>query len=115
MKQNLPLIFCLVAFFTLTGCNKSEKESAGAGTNFKFVSLSVADTLMKVNAVTIITANATGEGLTYTWTSEFGTFVGSGSSVQWTVCHADRFKITCEVKDNANHSESKDIYVRTEE
>ncbi len=109
-------LFCLMLLGSLMSCKKSENTpSPSASNDFKFVSLVAADTVLTVNGITTITANATGQGLSYKWTSEYGTFVGSGSMVQWTVCHSDKFKITCEISDNANHSESRDVYIRTQE
>ena len=106
----------MMVLVSIVSCKKSESTpSPSAGNDFKFVSLVAADTVMTVNAVTTITANATGQGLSYKWTAEYGTFIGSGNSVQWTVCHSDKFKITCEITDEANHTESKDVYIRTQE
>jgi len=42
----------------------------------------------------------------------YGTFVGSGNTVQWTVCHADNFIITCEVVDKNNHSDTKSVTIK---
>jgi hypothetical protein len=102
----------LISFFA---CKKSETAAPSASDEFKFVTLQAQDTLLKVNDVTTITATATGTGLTYKWTASYGTFIGSGSTIQWTVCHADRFKITCEITDNSNHSDSRDVYISTHE
>jgi hypothetical protein len=112
--RNVVIIICLVTFVVLASCSKSETTpDPAAGSNFKFSSLVAADTLLKVNAITTITANATGDGLTYTWTASYGTFVGSGATVQWTVCHKSTFNINCLVKDQYNHSETKTIVVRS--
>lgn len=118
MKKSVFLIIPIL-LIAIVSCKKSDTDpsSSGQGKEFKFISLVANDTVLKVNDFTSITATASGEGLSYTWTTDggFGTFVGSGSKVQWTVCHSDRFKITCVVKDQSNHSESKDVYIRTQE
>jgi hypothetical protein len=113
MKQFF-LFFGLALLVTFAACSKSSTPGpdTSSGT-FKFSSLSVKDTVIKVNDVTTLTATATGEGLTYTWTADFGTFIGSGNTVQWTVCHADKFNITCTVKDKNNNSDSKNVVVRS--
>jgi hypothetical protein len=95
-------------------CKKSStppEDNTGAG--FKFTSLVAADSVIKVNAITTVTAQATGDGLTYKWTASYGTFVGSGSTVQWTVCHQDKFTITCQVTDKYSHSDTKTVSVRS--
>ena len=106
----------LIILVSFTACKKSESTTASnTGADFKYISLVANDTIMHLTDVATITATATGDGLKYEWSSDFGSFVGSGSSVQWTVCHADRFRITCKVSDSNNHTESKDVYIRTME
>ncbi len=112
MKQFL-LLSLAVLMVALAACHKSSPTPDNSSGVFKFTSLVANDTVIKVNEITTLTATATGEGLTYTWTCDFGTFIGSGNSVQWTVCHADNFTINCMVKDKNNNSESKDITIRT--
>ena len=111
--KKIFLILPVILLFILAACDK-KSDNAGpdnSGKEFKFVSLVADDTTMTVNDIMKISANATGEGLTYNWSASYGTFIGSGATVQWTVCHQDRFRVTCEVKDAYNHSESKDIYI----
>jgi len=112
MKQAI-VISLLVAIAFFTACKKSSSTDTPADTPLVFSSLTAADTLVKVNQLTTITAAANGDGLTYKWTASYGTFVGSGATVQWTVCHASRFTITCEVKDKYNHAEKKTIAIRS--
>lgn len=107
-------IFCLATLVIFAACSKSASTpDPGNGANFKFSSLVAADTVIKVNDITTISASATGDGLTYLWTASYGTFVGSGSTVQWTVCHQAKFTISCLVTDQYNHSETKTIIVRS--
>lgn len=113
MKQFLlfSLVVLMVAF---AACHKSSTptpdNSSGA---FKFSSLVANDTVIRVDEITTLTATATGSELTYTWTCDFGTFIGSGNTVQWTVCHADNFTINCTVTDKNKNSASKTIIIRT--
>lgn len=113
MKQVIA-IFCLVSIVILAACSKSTTTpDPGPGANFKYNSLTAADTVIKVNGITTVVAEANGDGLTYKWTASYGTFIGSGSTVQWTVCHQDKFTITCVVSDQYNHTETKTIIVRS--
>ncbi len=112
--RKIIALFCLGILIILAACSKGETTpDQGTGSNFKFSSLVAADTVIKVNDITTVTARATGDGLTYKWTASYGTFVGSGAEVQWTVCHAAKFNITCVVTDQYSHSETKTIIVRS--
>jgi hypothetical protein len=114
MKKTILLI-SIFACVIIVSCSKSSSTPAeNNGMEFKFVSLTPSDSVMTVNGIITITAHATGTGLKYKWTSEYGTFIGSGSSVQWTVCHSDDFKIDCEVTDGNSNSDKKEtrIHVR---
>jgi hypothetical protein len=112
MKKTI-FIFTLLISVALLSCSKSSStpDNNSPGTEFKFTSLVPQDTVLTVNGITTIKANATGSGLTYNWTASYGTFIGSGSSVKWTVCHADTFTVTCEVKDDQGHSDSKTVSI----
>jgi len=112
MKRVFTLAAILIVLVT-AACKKSTSTpDSSSGANFKFTSLAAADTVIKVNDITTITAVATGDGLTYKWSANYGTFVGSGATVQWTVCHQAKFTINCEVTDQYSHAETKTIIVR---
>jgi hypothetical protein len=115
MKKRFTFIMLLAVITLACKKNDDSKPSNSQPAEFSFTSLTATDTVMQVNAVTTLTAIATGEGLSYNWSCDYGTFVGSDSCVQWTVCHSDKFKITCVVKDKNNNSATRDIYVRTTE
>ncbi len=117
IRKIMKKLFLFLGMLTITGffaCSKSNTSPSGTST-LKFETLAAADTVMKVNGITTITAKVSGEGITYKWTATYGTFIGSGSKVQWTVCHSDKFSITCEVKDKNNKSDSRTVYIRTVE
>ncbi|MCX6249590.1 MAG: hypothetical protein NTX61_02450 [Bacteroidetes bacterium] len=106
--------FYLLVFitgFTILSCSKSKSTPSDNGSEFKFVSLVPNDTVLPVNGITTIKATATGSGLTYHWTASYGTFVGNGSQVQWTVCHSDKFTVTCQVTDNNGHADAKEVKI----
>ena len=113
--KNIFILLIMSAMVVSISCSKSSTTPSDTGTPLKFENLVANDTVMKVNNITTITAQVSGEGLTYKWTASYGTFIGSGSTVQWTVCHSDRFSITCEVKDKNNKSDSRTVYIRTVE
>ncbi|MCX6280161.1 MAG: hypothetical protein NT004_19025 [Bacteroidetes bacterium] len=111
MKKIFAII-CLISVI-LSGVSCSKKESAPSATVLTFNSLAAVDTVIKVNDITTITANAIGDGVTYKWSATYGTFIGSGAQVQWTVCHEAKFTITCEVTDQNNNSQTKQIVIRS--
>jgi hypothetical protein len=111
MKKSLTLFFFLGLLMAFS-CQKSETVAPENTAELKFISLVAADTVMIVNGINSITANVSGEGLSYRWTASYGTIIGSGPSVKWTVCHSDTFKITCEVTDKYDHTASKDLNIK---
>ncbi len=115
MKNILTTLAVVLVLFTVS-CSKSTVDPIDnpGNTEFKFESLVAQDTALPINGITTVTANATGSTLTYHWTASYGSFIGSGASVKWTVCHSDTFSINCEVKDDLGHSESKVIYIHVQ-
>ncbi|MEI6900365.1 MAG: hypothetical protein WCL00_10845 [Bacteroidota bacterium] len=111
--KKLFTLFVMTAMVFAFACSKSSTTPSNGSTTLKFENLVANDTVLKVNGVTTITAQAQGDGLTYTWTEGYGTFIGSGAKVQWTVCHSDKFVITCTIKDKYNKSDSKSVTIRT--
>jgi hypothetical protein len=109
MKKIGLIIAVLVVF--MVSCKKNDNNAPNTGAPLKFISLTTSDTTIAVNGVTTLTAVATGDGLTYTWSSLYGTIIGSGAVVQWTVCHADHFKIICEVMDVNNNTAKDSVFV----
>jgi len=113
MKKIVILLgFCIL--IVLSACKKSDNSTPSGSTNFSFTGLTAQDTVMKVNGIISITANATGEELSYHWSATYGTFIGNGQTVKWTVCHSDRFQITCEVSDKYNNVATKQIYINVQ-
>ncbi len=111
MKKTL-LVLSLIFSVIFYSCSKKETESPTAN-NLQFKSLAAADTVIKVNDITTITADAIGDGLSYKWNASYGTIIGSGPQVQWTVCHQDKFTITCQVTDQNNHSDTRQVVIRS--
>lgn len=105
MKKGTVLIFS-VLIILIAACSK-KSDTSTPSTPLVFSSLDVSDTTMQVNGLLTFSAHASGEGLSYHWSATYGSFVGSGSTVTWTVCHASTFVVTCEVKDSAGNSVKK--------
>lgn len=110
-SKSVSALLILFVLTMVTGCKKDTSPS-GTG-NIEFVSLVVEKDSLAITELTKVTATVIGDNLTYTWKcdNELGVFEGSGAEVMFTICHEGKFKITCEVKDNANHQAVKDAYV----
>jgi hypothetical protein len=112
MKQ-IFFLLGIVVLISASACKKSSSDNSTPSGTFKFTGLVTNDTVIPVDGLATITAVATGEELTYTWSCDFGTFIGSGATVQWTVCHADNFTINCTVTDKNKNSATKNVIIRT--
>lgn len=106
------LLLLLVLSIAVVGCKKDEDNPPTDNkTPLTFSSLTASDTLIAIAANTTLTATATGDELTYTWSAEYGTIFGSGAVVEWTVCHSDYFTINCEVQDKYGDKLAKSIVI----
>lgn len=110
------LVLTALVILMLTSCKKEDSPS-GTGKSLDFVDLKVEKDTIVVQEVTKVTATVNGEGLTYSWKcdNELGIIEGSGNEILFTICHAGKFKITCDVKDSNNNQASKDVFVTTVE
>jgi hypothetical protein len=117
--KRFTLILLTVLVVGIFSCKKKDDPSPQVTqTPLSFASLVATDTVIVVNGATKLTANTTGDGLTYTWScaggyNNFTAVPGTTNSVIWTICHADRFLITCEAKDQYGLTQTKTITIRS--
>lgn len=117
MKILLALATMIAVLFG--SCKKDKPVNTGETLNFS--TLAVEDTNILVNEEVKISATASGSNITYTWVSTGSNGEASGnilpgsnaSNVYFTICHADRFKVSCTVKDSENKSITKSVYITT--
>ncbi len=115
--KKLLLLLVASTFILCYSCKK--KDTNTQTTPFVFSSLTASDTIVVVNASLHIVAVASGDDLTYSWTSadmdgnNYGTIIGSGSDVQWSICHSSHFKVNCTVADKYNNSGTKSVYIHS--
>ncbi len=105
VKLLFPVLF--LSLF-IVSCKKDKATT----TPLVFSSLTAEADSVAVNALLKIDAVATGDNLTYTWEST-GNIVGTGATVNFTICHSDVFTVKCTVTDNASNSASKTISVKS--
>jgi len=116
MKKLILLLF-VSSFILAISCKK--KDTPADPTPFNYSSLTASDSVVVVNAALHIVASASGDGLQYSWVStdmddnNYGTIIGSGNDVQWSVCHTSKFKVSCTVADKYGNTGSKTVYIRS--
>lgn len=103
------ILIVLVASLVIFSCKK--KESDITSEPFEFISLTASDTFPRINEYTTLTAVTKGSNLTYTWNYQEGVIIGSGSQVQFTICHSAKIDVTCEVSNPAGEVLSKTIRI----
>lgn len=114
MKKLINTLFVCVLLLGIVSCKKEDLPTNDDNNNHSqliYSKLSAKDTVMAVGIFTTLTATATGDELSYIWSADYGTFVGSGSSVDWSACHATDHVITCEVKDKYGASLTKTVTI----
>lgn len=107
------LFTCITLLVIVTACKKKENSTSGDPTPFTYTSLTSADSTIVINGTTKVTAVATGDELSYTWTYNAGAVIGSGACVDYTVCHAGTFKVNCEVTDKYGNTDIKYVIIKS--
>jgi hypothetical protein len=113
--KKLILLLLAFTFVLLYSCKK--KDSPADPTPFTYTSLAASDTVVNVNSIIHIVAVAGGDDLQYSWAStdmdgnNYGTIIGSGNDIQWSICHTARFRVTCTVSDKYSNSGSKSVFI----
>ncbi len=114
MRALTTALTITVLLMTASSCRKEkDDEPQQVATPLQYSSLTAASTSLGLGATTQVTAGATGEGLTYTWSASAGDIIGSGSQVIYGAsgcCTGDN-DITCVVKDAANNEQSKTVVI----
>jgi hypothetical protein len=106
------LSFIFSFLMIVSSCKKEAPVNDTGSGPLNYASLTATDTLIAINGQTTLTANATGSGLTYRWWYEsYGTILGSGKSVIYSVCHAGKFLVYCEVTDATGNNQTRSIYI----
>ncbi len=106
------IIFGLIVFVS---CKKTDTTIPTNALPLTFSGLTMTKDTVKVNVYDTIIANASGEGITYTWASEngLGTFIPTNNNnvVLFAGCHATDFVLDCQAKDKYDRTDTKKITV----
>jgi len=94
------------------GVSKTQTLTLQVTDQLIYKSLTATSTTLKPYEVTVITALAYGEGLTYEWDSRpMAVMLGYYESVNFSNCHGDTYNVSCRIKDSKGNSEIKYITI----
>jgi len=117
ITKSVPLVllvlFLAISLVVFYSCNKDEDDNNNNGTSFAFTSLVAEHDTIMLDGSTLITATATGSGLTYTWSVAKGNIVGSGSQITYaaTPCCVGNNELSCTVEDGDNNTLTRYVTV----
>ena len=113
--RKASVIVLLIGIVVFISCKKSDTTAPANALPLTFSGLTKTQDTVKVNIYDTIVANATGESITFTWTSEngLGTFIPTNNNnvVLFAGCHATDFVLDCLAKDKYNRTDTKKITV----
>jgi len=103
----------ILTLLFLLACKEKDEPEGDPGEQLVFQSLTADRDTISSGQTTKIEAVATGYMLTYKWSATVGDILGSGSIVNYAVspCQIGTNRVTCEVKDGNNKSETKSITI----
>ena len=107
-------IATMLTTMLFAACKKqTETQPQGAtSTPFEYKTLSAEKTTVTIGKTTKISATATGNGLTYTWSlNGTGDLIGSGYQITYSPCCTGQNRITCVVKDSGGNQVSKSVII----
>lgn len=112
MKTTQLILAIALMVIISTGCDKEAPNPTGTST-FSYTELRASQDTIAIGATTTVTAIATGDGLTYSWSTSNGYIIGSGSQVIYGAsgCCGGNNSVTCVVKDAHNNQGSKTIII----
>lgn len=113
--KTVKLFFAMALMIVaVAGCKKEETKPVS--TPLSYSSLNAETSTIAIGATTKVTASATGEGLSYTWSASAGDIIGSGSQITYgaPTCCAGQNTVTCIVKDSGGNQASKSITINVQ-
>ena len=112
-KISIVLILSIVLAFS--ACKKNDTTIPANALPLTFSGISKTQDTVQVNVYDTLVANASGEGITFTWASEngLGTFIPTdkNNTVLFAGCHATDFVIDCQAKDKYDRTDAKKITI----
>ncbi|MEO8762179.1 MAG: hypothetical protein ABI388_11665 [Bacteroidia bacterium] len=113
MRTSIFIFF--IFYFLLGGCTKTENTSATYGTSknysdvssapvntsgaFSFTKITLKPNPVKIGVASKLIATASGNNLTYKWSTSHGDLFGTGSAIYYSDSCIGAYTITCTVSD----------------
>jgi hypothetical protein len=113
MKHNIISLFIILLFFSTCKKENPEPKNVSGTSTFSYARIYSSNGSIKLGETVEITAEASGDNLSYNWQASAGTLVGEGNTVTYgSTCTSCKGKntITCTVS-NGVSSETKSVVV----
>ncbi len=109
--KNSLLLFVAICSLFISACDKDNNDNVNVP--LVFDSLTATNDTIFPGGTTEITAIASGDDITYTWTATAGDILGSGNRITYVSppCTVGENDITCTVTDKGNNKLSKSITI----
>src|ERR1700740_138569 len=119
MKKLLSILFIFVIYVAFSGCKKTDNTTTIAngtsknysdiasapintGGAFSFTKITLTPNPVKIGIASKLYATATGNNLTYRWTTSHGDLFGNGAAIYYSDSCIGTYTITCVVSDGVH-------------
>ena len=118
MKKSVFILFISVVYFAFSSCKKTDNNSVATGTlknysnitsapvntggAFSFTKITLTPNPVKIGVASKLYATATGNNLTYKWTTSHGDLFGNGAAIYYSDSCIGEDTITCVVSDGTH-------------
>jgi hypothetical protein len=118
MKKSVFTLFIFVVYVFFCGCKKTNNDAAVYGTSknysnlnssllntcvvFLFIKITLTSNPVKIGIASKLYATATGNNLTYKWTTSHGDLFGNGAAIYYSDSCIGTYTITCVVSDGTH-------------
>jgi hypothetical protein len=114
MKNIILITIIIIVSIGFTCCKKKTDNPDNTVKAYTFDNLKVDHDSIAQGNVTNITANVSGDAVTFSWSASAGDIFNSGKTILFgaSTCCTGNHIITCTVKDKNNNTESKSVNVK---
>ena len=118
MKKSVFIFFAFIVCLTFCGCKKTTNDAITYGTSknysdlasvptnpggpFSFTKITLTPNPVKIGVASKLFATATGNNLTYKWTTSHGDLFGNGAAIYYSDSCIGEYTITCVVSDGTH-------------
>jgi len=118
MKKSVFILFAFIVCLTFCGCKKTTNDVVDYGTSknysniassptntggaFSFTKITLTPNPVKIGVASKLFATASGNNLTYKWTTSHGDLFGNGSAIYYSDSCIGEYTITCVVSDGTH-------------